>query len=162
MTEPQPEELLQMDVTADGSWSRILHRVVRSMHDGHCPHCGYLADALRFEARPLQAEFGAKVCPRCCFSISLEDSTEALHAFSRYTRRSVIVFEKWRELKHLPMVELNKQMNDFIKSLDEQQPSTGNCNGQESIKDSGKGSSEEDTEEGRKEVRHPVGWDLPA
>ena len=33
----------------DGDTARCLHRVVRAMHDGHCPNCGLLSSASEME-----------------------------------------------------------------------------------------------------------------
>lgn len=39
----RPEGGLCLDVKDDEA--RALHRIVRAMHDGHCPSCGHLAPA---------------------------------------------------------------------------------------------------------------------
>lgn len=76
-----------------GEQARALHRVVRAMHDGHCPKCGYLAPSEYFQVLP----HGDHHCPRCDFTVSKEESTRALALFRPFLNKSVEVFEKWRE-----------------------------------------------------------------
>ena len=64
---------LNIDVSAEGA--RALHRVVRAMHDGHCPKCGYLgpADAFYHE-HPVG---GWHEGPTCQFRITETDARGA-------------------------------------------------------------------------------------
>lgn len=90
-----PEEL-QIDTTAEGA--RALHRVVRAMHDGHCPKCGYLGPSDLFwkdnETGP--GEDGRHECPVCHFTVSEIEARAALLAFRPHFLKSVEVFEGWR------------------------------------------------------------------
>jgi len=58
--------------------ARKLHRVVRAMHDGHCPNCGHLAPSEQFHR-----EFG-HVCPECKFRTWKSDELTALAMFRPY------------------------------------------------------------------------------
>jgi len=78
-----------LDVDA-AEQARALHRVVRAMHDGHCPKCGYLASASLFD------DDYEHRCPRCCFTITRVEANAALEAFRPYLQKSVEVFERWR------------------------------------------------------------------
>ena len=97
----------QIDIKRD-EVARVLHRVVRAMHDGHCPSCGYLAPAEQFyrpsnfdpenmlygSAEPLE---GAKhCCPRCGFTVTEQEASAALAEFRPYLQKSVAIFEQWR------------------------------------------------------------------
>lgn len=83
---------LQMDVSADKA--RALHRIVRAMHDGHCPKCGHLDDANKFV---IDSKCEARhQCPFCEFTVSEFEATEALKAFQPYLDKSVVIFEAWR------------------------------------------------------------------
>lgn len=73
-----------------GEQARALHRVVRAMHDGHCPKCGCLESADVF------MRSHCHTCPSCGFTISIKEATLALEQFRPYLNRSVEVFEKWR------------------------------------------------------------------
>jgi hypothetical protein len=83
---------LNIDVSAEGA--RALHRVVRAMHDGHCPKCGYLgpADAFYHE-HPVD---GWHECPTCQFRITETEARGALLAFKPHFQKSLEVFEAWR------------------------------------------------------------------
>ncbi len=84
---------LQLDVTAEGA--RALQRVVRAMHDGHCPKCGHLGSAELF-VRLGVAYSVDHVCPVCKFEVSEEEAKAALAAFHPHFSKSVEVFETWR------------------------------------------------------------------
>ena len=81
---------LNLDVSAEHA--RALHRIVRAMHDGHCPQCGWLGNAELFEAGDNH------LCPMCKFKITGEESRAALKAFRPYLKRSLEVFEAWRNV----------------------------------------------------------------
>ena len=84
------EELpLALDVCADKC--RALHRVVRAMHDGHCPKCGWLGAAQTFDRMDFHQ------CPKCKFTITREEAEAALAMFRPYLQRSVLVFEEWAQ-----------------------------------------------------------------
>lgn len=74
-----------------GEIARALHRIVRSMHDGHCPQCGRLESADQFEHHD-----GSHSCPGCNFTITKEQAEAALLEFRPYLQKSVEVFKKWR------------------------------------------------------------------
>ena len=84
-----PKELnLNLDVSSEGA--RALHRVVRAMHDGHCPKCGFLAHTLRTGCDT------AYECSECDFKISDAEAAAALATFAKYMSASVAIFERWR------------------------------------------------------------------
>ena len=87
------ETELNLDVSAEEA--RALHRVVRAMHDGHCPKCGFLDSASRFCGGG-GAPCGHQ-CPNCLFTITSDEAIAALQAFQPYLKRSVEVFDRWRE-----------------------------------------------------------------
>lgn len=71
--------------------ARALHRVVRAMHDGHCPNCGHLAPSTAFD------EGYRHRCPSCFFTITREESETALAQFRPFLNKSVEIFEAWRQ-----------------------------------------------------------------
>lgn len=79
---------LNLDVSAEGA--RALHRVVRAMHDGHCPKCGYLGPADCFWHEEYHE------CPVCNFRVTEVEARAALMAFRPHFLKSVEVFEAWR------------------------------------------------------------------
>lgn len=92
---------LSLDVSAEGA--RALQRVVRAMHDGHCPRCGHLAPAAEFQRYiPSPDQYSTEqvrdghACPTCDFEISAAQEHAALAAFAPHFRKSVEVFEAWR------------------------------------------------------------------
>lgn len=90
---------LVLDV--DAEHARALHGVVRAMHDGHCPKCGFLGPATDFERCKLLDEFKRVVeidhgCPQCGFLVTAKESKAALKAFQPHLNKSVAIFEKWR------------------------------------------------------------------
>ena len=109
MMEVDPDHL-NLDVSAEQA--RALHRVVRAMHDGHCPSCGYLGPAELFmrDAQhdwrkggnppvcpiPNDPEDGWHECPVCHFAITESQARAALKAFRPHLQLSLEVFEQWR------------------------------------------------------------------
>lgn len=75
-----------------GERARALHRVVRAMHDGHCPQCGHLDSADKF----IQWSW-RHTCPACSFTIYRDEAKAALAEFRPYLQKSVEVFEAWRK-----------------------------------------------------------------
>lgn len=73
-----------------GERARELHRVVRAMHDGHCPKCGCLESADVFMRSTCHK------CPSCGFTISIREAELALAEFRPHLNKSVEVFETWR------------------------------------------------------------------
>ncbi len=84
-------EELNLDVTSEGAMA--LHRVVRAMHDGHCPSCGYLGPADKFWREE------SHQCPVCLFTVTEEEARAALMAFKPHFGKSLEVFEQWRSGK---------------------------------------------------------------
>ena len=87
----QQEQDLVLDVSPETA--RALHRVVRAMHDGHCPDCGHLDQAIAFRNPP---SGGGYRCPSCNFTIQDYEAKAALREFSVYLKKSHDVFEIWR------------------------------------------------------------------
>ena len=71
--------------------ARALHRVVRAMHDGHCPKCGHLASSMEFEPSE-----GYHCCPECLFAITKEEADEALAMFLPYMQKNYDKFAAWQ------------------------------------------------------------------
>lgn len=106
-----------------GEQARALHRVVRAMHDGHCPKCGHLAPSEEFYFPKLMrndppfVKPGFHKCPRCHFTVTEDEAEAALAEFRPYLNKSVEVFEKWREglfatrpyIKHDSMLHRHNQ-----------------------------------------------------
>lgn len=87
---------LNLDVDP-GVRARALHRVVRAMHDGHCPKCGHLGPSDQF-IRPKAGwgiESAEHICPKCGFSISDSEASAALAEFLPYLGESVKIFEEY-------------------------------------------------------------------
>lgn len=98
---------LVLDVSAEDA--RALHRIVRAVHDGHCPACGYLGPAEMFtKCNCLRNRIGTihwpscpmydmrHECPQCHFTISADEAKAALRAFNPHLQKSLAVFEQWR------------------------------------------------------------------
>lgn len=81
---------LSLDVSAEHA--RALHRIVRSMHDGHCPKCGYLGSSESFYASGMRQ----MQCPACSFFVTHDEADAALAEFRPHLQASVEVFENWR------------------------------------------------------------------
>ena len=87
-------DYLALDVKAE--YARALHRVVRAMHDGHCPRCGYLGPAELFFRDKLSDDEGRHECPVCEFTIWECEARAALMAFKPHLSKSLEIFEDWR------------------------------------------------------------------
>lgn len=93
------ERELQLDVSAEDA--RALHRIVRAMHDGHCPNCGCLESSESFVwfeppcDGPHQRMVGHR-CPSCCFTVTEVEARAALLAFQPHLKKLLEVFENWR------------------------------------------------------------------
>lgn len=85
--EPTVPEEMQFDE------ARALHRIVRSMHDGHCPKCGHLGSAEMFRRDHL----GTHECPKCGFYIRDSHAEKAMQEFKPFLQRSLVIFELWRD-----------------------------------------------------------------
>lgn len=81
---------------ARATQARALHRIVRAMHDGHCPNCGHLGQAELFICRGTTEALDCHQCPICAFAITGEEARRALAEFMPYLRESLMVFETWR------------------------------------------------------------------
>ena len=103
---------LQVDLSAEEC--RALHRVVRAMHDGHCPNCGHIqrAESMKgFISRsPTTGDvslYGESLtdvsvgegycCYVCQFFITDAEAEEALRLFQPHLKKSVDVFNQWRQ-----------------------------------------------------------------
>jgi len=86
----QIAEDCQLDVEL-AERARALHRVVRAMHDGHCPKCGCLESSDKFY------DGYQHRCPSCYFTITINEANLALEQFRPYLQKSVEVFETWRK-----------------------------------------------------------------
>jgi hypothetical protein len=93
--------------------ARALHRVVRAMHDGHCPKCGHLASSMEFEPSE-----GYHICPECEFAITKEESDEALAMFLPYMQKNYDKFVAWqlhgRFVKPMPSAETPLVAGDWV------------------------------------------------
>lgn len=85
----QQNRELALDVSADEA--RALHRVVRALHDGHCPNCSHIDISAAF-----WTEAGYR-CPKCKFIVTTHEAKEAVKAFAVYMKKSVEIFERWRK-----------------------------------------------------------------
>ena len=84
-----PETELNLDISAEEA--RALHRVVRAMHDGHCPSCGTLSPSEE------KVSGNGYRCESCGFAVSGFVAQAALQEFRPFLQRSLTVFEEWRE-----------------------------------------------------------------
>jgi predicted RNA-binding Zn-ribbon protein involved in translation (DUF1610 family) len=78
-----------LNVTVDAEDARALHRVVRAMHDGHCPNCGELSKSDEMWKQGWKCE-----CPKCGFYVTHEEAKAALDAFHGYMLKCRDVFIK--------------------------------------------------------------------
>lgn len=87
---------LNLDVQAEQA--RALHRVVRAMHDGHCPNCGYLGASDLFVVDYVSGSerLTDHVCPHCGFAVSDSEAKEALAQFAPFLQKSVVLFKQWQ------------------------------------------------------------------
>lgn len=82
----------QVDRTIDeADQARALHRVVRAIHDGHCPQCGHLGSSEDFLG------YHCHKCPRCGFEISDMEAEAALKKFHTFMERNLQIYLSWRE-----------------------------------------------------------------
>ena len=100
MNDDAVSQELALDVTAEEA--RALHRVVRAMHDGHCPKCGHLGSADEFyypaltRLDPATVKEGHHMCPKCAFVVTDAEAAAALQQFQPYLIKSVEIFDCWR------------------------------------------------------------------
>jgi hypothetical protein len=85
---------------------RSLHRIVRAMHDGHCPKCSHLAgsELFRHYTKKEHATGRAIIpdghkCPNCGFSITAEEEKDILAEFGPYYSKGLEVLAHWRKLR---------------------------------------------------------------
>lgn len=78
--------------------ARSLHRVVRAMHDGHCPSCGHLGPSPAFEYYESSdsERLMSHVCPNCGFTVTADEAEEALAMFLPYMQKNHLNFVKWQ------------------------------------------------------------------
>lgn len=82
--------------------ARALHRVVRAIHDGNCPKCGYLGSSDSFFTPGWNSRgvgHGYHKCPKCSFRITEEEAAAAMEQFRPYMQANVEVFERWRSAR---------------------------------------------------------------
>lgn len=87
---------LNLDVQAEQA--RALHRVIRAMHDGHCPSCGHLGPSHTFEKwHSVGSDPSAcdHVCPKCGFTVTHQQATDGLAEFAPFLKKSVDLFNQW-------------------------------------------------------------------
>lgn len=95
--QPQEERInipsLGIDISVD-EHARCLHRIVRSMHDGHCPKCGeiHAAEKMRHETY--------WQCPDCGFLVDGADARAALREFQPIVHRSLSIWREWIRNRH--------------------------------------------------------------
>lgn len=97
-----PDEKTRPNLDVSAEEARALHRVVRAMHDGHCPSCGFLGRAdhfVRFDHLGVAPALD-HVCPQCGFTIRKDEAQAVLDAFRPYLSKSLEVFVKWREARN--------------------------------------------------------------
>jgi hypothetical protein len=86
------------------SEAMALHKVVRAMHGGNCPKCGYLGTAEEFQnhwaTAPRKLALMNHECPSCGFKVSIDESAEALRAFAPLMAQNVEMFEAWRKRRN--------------------------------------------------------------
>ena len=79
---------MNLDVDASNR-ARAVHRVVRALHDGACPECGYIGPAEQF------AGDDGDTCPQCDFHISATRARRAMQLFASEMAQSLDVFYDW-------------------------------------------------------------------
>lgn len=88
--------------------ARALHRVVRAIHDGHCPNpdCGHIGPSDQFYTKPIVLWEGGAFspksegfhrCPKCGFTITDSEAEAALAEFRPAMQVNFNLFKKWRE-----------------------------------------------------------------
>lgn len=91
-------EKYQLDAN-DFEIARSIHRVVRAMHDGECPKCHNITEAVSMRQprnmfdQPL--DFDLK-CPGCGFTITAKEQVAAINQFAPVMQRNLEIFELWR------------------------------------------------------------------
>lgn len=88
---------VSLDEVSTAEQARALHRVVRAMHDGHCPSCGHLWNVAQHPAKLDESGFAEYVCPSCNFTISPGEAREAIAEFAPYLKKSLKIFDAWSE-----------------------------------------------------------------
>jgi len=77
--------------------ARSLHRVVRALHDGHCPSCGHIFQPHeQVASHGVQAYADREQCPKCKFTITHEEAEAVCKEFAPIMRKNLEVFEEWR------------------------------------------------------------------
>jgi hypothetical protein len=90
------------DVTVDDA--RGLHRVMRALHDGHCPQCGAVFPCENARMENAIGELIGEQCPRCAFTITREEAQAIGQVFQPIMRQNLEVFFKWREARNSPTI----------------------------------------------------------
>lgn len=108
---------LQLDVK--GTHARALHRVIRAMHDGHCPDCGHLGPSSDFRPEDYASEYK---CPSCGFGFTYEETKAALAQFHPHLKESVQIFKSWRDKYREtgdPAIKEPEKLGEIMKRLRE-------------------------------------------
>ncbi len=53
--------------------ARDCYYVLRAMHDGACPKCGYIGSGTAFEQRQLDGKLQRLECPNCHFALPADE-----------------------------------------------------------------------------------------
>lgn len=112
---PHPPEKLALDChipLTEWEEARALHRLVRAMHDGHCPNCRKLTGAnamLKREPLDPRAQGFAErrhghQCPGCGFAITQEEEDAILEQFAPVYAENLKVLARWRERRAMARV----------------------------------------------------------
>lgn len=80
------------DLNLDHDETRALHRIVRAMHDGECPKCHSVHNAMDMR---VMAATGWR-CPECAFYITKDEADEVFRIFAPFMERNLAIFEQWR------------------------------------------------------------------
>lgn len=87
----------QVDVSTEER-ARVLHRVVRALHDGHCPSCGHVASNPSYHRKTFALAIPAdERCEDCGFTITGAEIQAALAEFRPVMQRNLEIFQSWRE-----------------------------------------------------------------
>jgi hypothetical protein len=106
---------LALDVSAEEA--RALHRVVRAMHDGHCPKCGHLGPSAAFVVdRGVESQ--RHECPVCQFAVFDHEAEAALKAFQPHLDKSVAIFEQWRQGRQNACIDWAAETKPFNEPRD--------------------------------------------
>jgi hypothetical protein len=81
---------LALDISFERA--RVVHRIVRAMHDGECPKCHRL-----FRSHQMYTRANCISCPICDFQITAPEIQAAINEFAVVMDRNLTIFEEWRK-----------------------------------------------------------------